>query len=149
MLGISRHTDYAARIILHLSQEGDGARVTAREIAGKRLIPPAFIRRIVSRLSFAGILTTVRGNGGGITLAREPARITLLDVVVAMEGPVGLNGCGAEPESCSQAEGCPVRGAWAGATKVLARYLASVEFAKLARSAAHRAARKRPKRGRG
>ena len=71
MFTIGRHTDYAARIVLHLACLEPGARVTAREIAVRRLIPPAFIRRIISRLSAAGLLTTTRGSGGGIALARE------------------------------------------------------------------------------
>jgi len=138
MLNISRHTDYAARIVLHLSLEGEGARVTAREIAERRLIPPAFIRRIVSRLSGAGILITSRGNGGGITLARPPARITLLDVVAAMEGPIALNLCTAEPQECPLSETCSVRKAWSGATKALERYLLGQDFAALARSSTRR-----------
>lgn len=140
MLTISRHTDYAARIVLHLALEGEGARVTARAIARQRLIPPAFIRRIVSRLSAAGILHTSRGNGGGITLARPPARISLLDVVVAMEGAVSLNLCTAEPRECPLSENCAVRQSWVGATRALERHLASRTFAALARPVPRRRA---------
>lgn len=143
MLNISRHTDYAARIVLHLSLEGEGARVTAREVAERRLIPPAFIRRIVSRLSAAGILNTARGNGGGITLARPASRITLLEVVSAMEGPLALNGCTAEPESCPLSSACTVRTAWEGATAALAGYLKKTDFGSLAKSGA-RARRRGP-----
>lgn len=141
MLTISRHTDYAARIILHLAVAGDEARVTARAIAEKRLIPPAFIRRIVSRLSGAGILSTSRGNGGGIRLARPASRITLLDVVIAMEGAVSLNLCTAEPRECPLAETCSVRKAWTGATRSLERHLAAQDFAALARPVTRRPSR--------
>ena len=143
MLSISRHTDYAARIVLHLALEGEEARVTAREIAERRLIPPAFIRRIVSRLSGAGILRTARGNGGGIALARPAARITLLDVVAAMEGAVALNLCTAEPKDCPLSEGCSVRGAWTGATAALERHLKGTDFAGLARANSRRGGRSR------
>lgn len=136
MLTISRHTDYAARIVLHLALEGEGARVTAREIAERRLIPPAFIRRIVSRLSAVGILRTSRGNGGGITLARPASRITLLEVVTAMEGELALNGCTADPESCPLSPTCTVRATWEGATVALAKYLKKADFASLARAGA-------------
>ncbi len=148
MLAVSRHTDYAARIVLHLTLEGEGTRVTAQQIASRRLIPSAFIRRIVSRLSSAGILKTARGNGGGVTLARSAADITLLDVVDAMEGELVLNGCTADPSSCSLSGSCPVRSAWAGATRDLKRRLAGATFAKLARAGRRGRVPARPGRGR-
>jgi Rrf2 family protein len=131
MFTIGRHTDYAARIVLHLSGLESGVRVTAREIAAKRLIPPAFIRRIVSRLSAAGILTTTRGSGGGIALAREASQISLRDVVEAFEGPLSLNGCVAEPGDCPLAVDCPVQGAWVKATRHLSNDLSEVKFGDL------------------
>jgi len=133
MFTIGRHTDYAARIVLHLACLKPGTRVTAREIAAKRLIPPAFIRRIISRLSTAGLLTTTRGSGGGITLAREASQITLRDVVEAFEGPLSLNGCVAEPADCPLSVTCPVQGAWAKATRLLSGHLSEVRFGDLAR----------------
>ena len=133
MLAIGRHTDYAARVVLHLASSKDGARVTARAIAEKRLIPRAFVRRIVSRLSAAGILRTTRGQGGGITLARPPSKISLLDVLEAMEGPVVLNGCVAEPGSCPISDACPVRRCWGGVNARLAKDLGRQSFAMLAK----------------
>ncbi len=133
MFTIGRNTDYASRIVLHLASLEPGARVTAADIASRRLIPAAFIRRIVSRLSAVGILATVRGSGGGIALARPAAQITLKEVVEAFEGTLSLNGCVESPESCPLAVTCPVQQAWIGATHHLAAYLAGVNFADLAR----------------
>lgn len=133
MVSIGRQTDYAARIVLHLASCEPERRVTAAAIAESRLIPPAFVRRIVSRLSAAGILRTVRGSGGGITLARPAAQISLLDVVEAMEGPVSLNACVREPHTCPFSEDCPVRGAWCEANLALQRHMDGVRFDALAR----------------
>jgi Rrf2 family protein len=134
MVGIGRQTDYAARIVLHLASLESGARVTAGEIARKRLIPPALIRRIVSRLSAAGILKTARGCGGGIALARSSGKVTLRDVVEAMEGQVALNGCVVEPGDCPLSDLCPVQRAWGRASRELARSLARIRFSDLAAS---------------
>ncbi|MCI4398259.1 MAG: Rrf2 family transcriptional regulator [Acidobacteria bacterium] len=131
MLGISRHTDYAARIVLHLSSGGKGALFTTGDIARRRLIPPAFIRRIVSRLSAAGILKTTRGCGGGIALARPASKISLLDVVVAMEGGLVLNTCTEKPERCTLSDGCAVRRAWVQANAALETFLDGVKFSSL------------------
>ena len=132
MFNISRHTDYAARIVLHLAGLDPDSRVTAKEVAQRRLIPPAFVRRIVSRLSAAGILKTVRGTGGGIALARPASEISLREVVEALEGPLSLNCCVEEPDSCPLSETCPVRGSWEGATRHLWTYLGEVRFSALA-----------------
>ena len=61
MLTISRETDYAARIILHLALQSPTQRVTAQQIAHHRLIPPSLVRRLVTRLATAGLLATTRG----------------------------------------------------------------------------------------
>jgi len=132
LFNLGRQTDYASRIVLHLACLDPGARVTAGEIAAKRLIPPAFVRRTVSRLSSAGILATVRGSGGGIALARPAAEISLLQVVEAFEGPLSLNVCVQEPGDCTLARTCPVQRAWVAATRHLSVYLGEVRFGDLA-----------------
>ncbi len=135
MIGIGRHTDYAARIVLHLATLDEGARITAADIAAKRLLPPAFVRRIVGKLADAGILRTTRGAGGGVTLARPAREISLLDVVKAMEGGLVLNACVDTPSACPLAVACPVNKAWCDVTDTLAASLAKVRFDRLAGSA--------------
>jgi Rrf2 family protein len=134
MIGIGRHTDYAARIVLHLASLEDGAQVTAADISAKRLLPPAFVRRIIGKLADAGILRTTRGAGGGVTLARPARKITLLDVVKAMEGGLVLNACVDTPVACPLAVTCPVNKAWCEVTETLAASLGAVRFDRLANS---------------
>ncbi|MEJ5199386.1 MAG: Rrf2 family transcriptional regulator [Anaerolineae bacterium] len=132
MLTINRETDYAARVILHLALQPPGSRATAREIARQRLIPAALVRRVVTRLAAAGLIVTARGSDGGITLARPPAEITLLDVVEAMEGPLALNQCTVEPQFCPLMVVCTVHQAWMRARDTLRADLSRVTFADLA-----------------
>lgn len=132
MIGIGRHTDYAARIVLHLACLEDGARVSIAEIAERRLLPAPFVRRVIGRLVAAGIVRTARGAGGGVMLARPAARISLLDVLEAMEGGVVLNRCVDSPRACPLSASCPVNGAWTGITRQLEASLAAVRFDRLA-----------------
>jgi len=132
MTGIGRQTDYASRIVLHLACLPTGTQVTADEIARSRLLPPAFVRRIIGKLAGAGILATARGAGGGVSLARPPARISMLDVVRAIEGGITLNACVDHPGSCPLAEACPVQKAWTRATRSLERELDAIRFHELA-----------------
>ncbi len=140
MIGIGRHTDYAARIVLHLACLPQGAQVTAAQVARLRRLPPPFVRRIVARLAATGILRTVRGNRGGISLARPPAEISLLDLVRAMEGGVDLNFCVSTPSSCPLVNACPVHRTWTRLTRSLEQELDAVRFDTLANPLEHRVA---------
>jgi Rrf2 family protein len=132
MTGISRQTDYAARIVIHLACLDEGARVPIAEIAERRLLPAPFVRRVIGRLVKAGIIRTLRGANGGVALARPAAQISLLDVVDAMEGGVVLNRCVDTPSACPLARACPVNAAWSDATRALETSLAAIRFDQLA-----------------
>lgn len=132
MITINRETDYAARVLLHLALQEPGSRVTAQQIASQRVIPRALVRRVVSRLSAAGLVITTRGSEGGIALARPPDQISLLEVVEAFEGPLALNACTVEPEICPLIPVCTVHDAWIHARRLLRNTLAQITFDKLA-----------------
>jgi len=133
MLQIARHTDYAARILLHLAGLGEGERVSIAELARVRLLPAPFVRRLIRDLVDAGLVTTTRGASGGIQLARPAESISLLDLVQAMEGPIILSPCVADGHSCPLATACPVRGAWEGARQALLEHLGAARFDVLAK----------------
>jgi len=128
VLGIKRETDYAVRTVLHLAAIGRGKSVQVRDVAAQRHLPLSFVRRIVARLRAEGIVTTTRGMGGGIRLARPASEISLLDVLEAMDDGVALNRCLEVQHTCPLANGCPAQAAWSEATAVLERHLASVRF---------------------
>ena len=132
MISIRRETDYAARIVLHLAIMGNDARMTAEEVAQKRLMPRAFARRIIGRLGAAGILRTIRGSGGGFTLSHPASRISLLDIIQAMEGSPALNPCVDDPFACPLTSECPVRTSWAKVTQRFIEDLESIHFDYLA-----------------
>ena len=132
MLGISRQTDYAVRVILHLACLPAGAQVSIGEIAESRSLPMAFVRRLIKPMVTRGLLASTRGSAGGIRLARPAADISLLDVVRAMEGEISLNQCTDAEKGCPLAQGCPVHSVWAEANLVLEAHLAAVRFDALA-----------------
>jgi Rrf2 family transcriptional regulator, iron-sulfur cluster assembly transcription factor len=132
MISIRRDTDYAARIVLHLSLLEDGVQITAKEIAQKRLLPKAFMRRIIGRLGAAGLLQTARGANGGIALSRPASKISLLDIIQAMEGSPALNPCVENPLACPLTEDCPVRASWTKVSKQISDSLGSIRFDHLA-----------------
>ncbi len=125
---ITRQADYAIRAILYLSRLGAGQRAATSQIAQEEHIPSSFLAKIVSQLSVAGLLTTSRGARGGVSLAREPDDITLLDVVEAIDGPILLNECVSENGTCPFKDTCPLQSVWAEAQRDLVNRLRSVTF---------------------
>jgi Rrf2 family protein len=125
---ITRQADYAVRAVLHLSRNGD-QRVATNVIAEEQHIPPSFLAKIVSQLSIAGLLHTSRGARGGVTLARAPGEISLLEVIEAIDGPIQLNECVGENSSCSFDENCPLRPVWCEAHEQLVTRLRGTNFA--------------------
>lgn len=124
---ITRQADYAVRAILHLARQGD-QRVPTNIIASEQHIPPSFLAKIVSQLSIAGLLHTSRGARGGVTLARDPGEITLLEVVEAIDGPIQLNECVGENGSCTFDESCPLHSVWQSAHEELVKRLKGTNF---------------------
>lgn len=146
-MSISRQVDYAARIVLHLACQEDGVLVSIQDLASSRNLPVPFVRRIVSRLAESGMVRTLRGPKGGILLARPASDISLMDVVVAVEGPLQLSECVEAPRSCPLSGQCPVNGVWASTTHLLDNHLRSVRFHDLARGEFHRQAHREHRRG--
>jgi Rrf2 family protein len=135
MIRIARQTEYAARVLSHLASLEAESSAAIAEISRQRLMPAPFVRRVVARLVGAGILKTIRGSKGGVQLGRPAAKISLLDLMEAMENPIALNECERFPDKCPFSSSCPVRQAWISVSAALARHLASIRFDALARGA--------------
>jgi Rrf2 family protein len=128
---ITRQADYAVRAVLHLARAGNTERAATSTIAKEQKIPASFLAKIISQLSIAGLLHTARGARGGVTLAREPKDITLLEVVEAIDGPIQLNECVQAIGVCSFEDNCPVRAVWCDTQNELVRRLKSISFSDL------------------
>ena len=125
---ITRQADYAVRAVLHLARSGD-IRTAASVNAEEQKIPPSFLAKIISQLSIAGLLHTSRGARGGVTLARQPEEITLLEVIEANDGPIQLNECVGDTGVCSFDDSCPLRPVWCDAQEDLVNRLKGTNFA--------------------
>ena len=125
---ITRQADYAVRAVLHLARVGNKERSATSMIAKEQNIPPSFLAKIISQLSIAGLLHTSRGARGGVTLAREPGDITLLEVVEAIDGPIQLNECVGNNGACTFDDDCPIKPVWCDAQDELVNRLKSTNF---------------------
>lgn len=96
----SQTVEYALRAVVHLAYEAPDARTTA-QIAEATKVPKDYLAKILQGLARKGVVSTQRGVGGGVTLVKDPADLTILDVVNAVEPieriktcPLGLKGHG-------------------------------------------------------
>lgn len=127
-------TDYAFRVILHLSAHPPGHIAKGQTIAEQEKIPLGFLQKIMRNLASGGLIRSHRGADGGFQLAKEPGDISLLDVVTVMEGAVNIHRCLSQEENCSRECGhmCPVHEALAHIQQDFVRQLAKVRFSQLA-----------------
>jgi Rrf2 family protein len=128
---ITRQADYAVRAVLHLAKMENGTRAATSRIAEEQKIPPSFLAKIVSQLSVAGVVQTSRGARGGVSLARDPGEINLLEVIEAIDGPIMLNECVNDRSVCTFGDSCPVHGIWCNAQGELVERLTKTNFAML------------------
>ena len=87
---ITARAEYASLAVLELALHYQSGHVQAREIAEKRHIPLKFLEQILIQLRNAGLVKSVRGAAGGYLLARAPDKISLKEVVEAVEGELNI-----------------------------------------------------------
>jgi FeS assembly SUF system regulator len=142
MVRLTNLADYAVVIMVQAAQGADGSRLSAAAVADVTGIPLPTVAKIAGLLSRAGLLATQRGAGGGFRLARESTRISVADIVEAVDGPIALTQCvplAAEPRSqaavCSLETICAMRQPWQVINRTVRDALANVSLADLARVA--------------
>ena len=108
---ISKKTDYALRALFTLVEHYDGAPIPIRELARRNDIPKRFLEQIMLALKSQGWVDSLAGIRGGYVLARNPAKITMGEVVRHFDGVLAPIGCVSttDYEPCSQEPVCRFR----------------------------------------
>ncbi len=105
--------EYALRAMAQLAALPEGEAVTARALSALTFVPPHYLSKVMRRLVRAGLLESVKGHGGGFTLARAPAKIRLEDVLEAVGGELDEGRCAFGWGRCSARRPCLLHGAYA------------------------------------
>ena len=104
---VSAKSDYALRALIELAVRSDGAAVSAEEIGRLQDIPHGFLQAILADLRRAGVVVSQRGQSGGWRLARDADKVTVADVIRAVDGPL-VSVYGLRPEAVSYNESAEV-----------------------------------------
>jgi Rrf2 family protein len=133
---ISRKSDYALRAVLYIAKQSNDTRSSINAIAESEKVPRDFLAKILKELTRAEILKSYQGVHGGYQLARPPAQISVLDVIEAMDGPLGVNLCvrGDNGCDCEHRDRCAMYPFWRKRQNQIRSILKNETFAKLKRA---------------
>jgi len=104
--------EYAIRAMLELASQYQKGLISAKALAVRQDVPQVFLTKILSTLTKTGLVVSQRGSHGGIKLAKQPSKITMREVIEAVEGPFRLNMCLGEPGECDRKPKCKVHKVW-------------------------------------
>lgn len=132
MLRVSKLTDYATAVMAVLAAAP--ARVhSAQELAESARLELPTVSKLLKQLAHAGLIDSFRGVNGGYRLARAADAISVADIVIAMEGPIGMTQCSVEAGVCDHEAHCGVRVNWQAINQALEQALAGVSLADMLR----------------
>ena len=103
--------DYAVVMMTAAARRSAGERLSASELAEETGVPLPTAQKLMGKLASAGLLNSVRGAGGGFTLARPGQDISLADIIEAVEGPIAMTQCSGSDEAsdCALDAHCRVK----------------------------------------
>lgn len=112
MMELTRKGEYAIRGIVFLATQPADQICLLSDIASAVDVPQTFLAKIFQQFSKIGLVRSYRGTGGGFILGRPPEKITLLEVVEAVEGPIIPNRCVIGEGACNRTSTCNVHPVW-------------------------------------
>jgi FeS assembly SUF system regulator len=111
MLRVSKLTDYATVVMTCLASAGTGV-VSAQQLAEQAHLEVPTVSKLLKLLAHARLVESRRGVNGGYFLARPARDISVADIVIALEGPIGMTECSAHSGLCNHESHCGVRVNW-------------------------------------
>lgn len=130
MLKLTKKADYGLISLKHLAVKGSAA--SAKEIADNYRVPLPLLAKVLQKLAKSGFLIAEHGTNGGYRLARNPARITALEVIRSIDGPVILTNCFTD-HGCDQSQSCNVKEPLRKIHEGILRLLENISIADMAK----------------
>ena len=109
MFKLSKKADYGLIALKHLAMHYDNGAYSAADIAEVYGISAPLMAKVLQKLAKGGLVAARHGSSGGYTLAKDPTRITALDAISAIDGPLFITSCVTHRGECGQSTTCTVR----------------------------------------
>lgn len=139
MLKLSKLADYATVLMTAIARHPERVH-TGVELAERTHLPTPTVSKLLKTLTRSGLLESLRGAHGGYRLARTAERVTIADIVSAVEGPLSVTDCATHGGNCTIESDCAARANWRLINHALRQALEAVTLAQMAAPPARRAA---------
>ena len=134
---LSQTSSYAVRAMVHLADVGDGTPTKVDDIARELDVPRNYLSKILHTLARAGLLSSMRGPGGGFTMSQSPSSIRLLDVIGHFESRDGEDACLMGNKTCREDHPCAAHDRWAAVKNHVSTFLSDTTILDLLASQRH------------
>ncbi|MGQ9619234.1 MAG: RrF2 family transcriptional regulator, partial [Candidatus Aminicenantia bacterium] len=124
-------TDYAIRSVLYLSENRRIASVD--KISKSMYVSKIFLAKILQKLEKAGILKSSKGRKGGFFIGKSPKKISLMEVIETIQGPLSINICAIDKGKCRLSRICSVHPVWVQIRKEIGEKLRKLDFERLSK----------------
>jgi|ERR1035438_3947129 Rrf2 family iron-sulfur cluster assembly transcriptional regulator len=128
---ITRAGEYGVLGLMNLARRPPGEMAMIEEVSRMEKIPGSFLAKIFQHLAKAGLVRSNRGAHGGFALARNPAQITVLEIIEAIEGKIIFQRCKQDKPDCEHVGGCAVCGLFGQAQDGVKDALARTSLSRL------------------
>lgn len=130
---LSKSCVYGLRASLYLSSKEEGQYIPIRQMSDKLDISFHFLTKILQQLTAVGILESYKGPNGGVRLTRSGEEVSLMEVVLAIDGDYMLTECALGLPGCGVMKPCPIHEKWAETRDGIKQMLESTTLTELSK----------------
>lgn len=123
---------FAVTAMIDLALNALTSPVSLAEISQRQDISLSYLEQLFAKLRRRGLVESMRGPGGGYVLARDPAAISVAEVIAAVDEPIDATQCGGKRNCKGQNRTCITHDLWEGLNRHIVSYLDGVNLAQLA-----------------
>ena len=121
---------FAVTAMIDLALREHTGPVALAAISARRQISLSYLEQLFGKLRRKGLVSSVRGPGGGYNLARPTPEVSVADIIVAVDEPIDATQCGGK-ENCKDEQKCITHDLWTDLNKHIFDYLGAVKLSEL------------------
>jgi Rrf2 family cysteine metabolism transcriptional repressor len=129
---LSTRSRYGVRMMYELAVHYGEEPVIIKDIAARQEISEKYLSKLIIPLKGSRLVNSARGSHGGYTLARDPSKITLREIVAILEGDISPVECVKNEALCNKSKNCPTRDLWCRFDRTINDFLEGITLDDLA-----------------
>lgn len=122
---------FAVMAMADLAMRGENTPVTLSAISERQKISLSYLEQLFGKLRRSNIVESVRGPGGGYNLAKSAEKITIAEIIVAVDEPLDATKCGGKANCRGEKNSCITHELWMGLNEKILEYLSAITLKQL------------------